>query len=101
MADLKVRPLHEKLARYMDLKAFDAVKVGKEQAERLKSRREINTKRARAAVRFFLIPENLARLNAQASAMSAREGQDPQGLEAQPASAVPQADAHTQSESHS
>jgi len=36
-----------------------------------------------------------------ASAMSAREGQDPQGLEAQPASAVPQADAHTQSESHS
>lgn len=36
-----------------------------------------------------------------ASAMSAREGQDPQGLEAQPASAVPHAFAPTQSESHS
>lgn len=51
------------LARYMDTKAFTAVNVGKEQAERLKVRREIATKRARAAIRFFEKPENFARLS--------------------------------------
>jgi len=61
------KQLHAHLARYMDAKAFEAVKVGKEQAEKLKIRREIATKRARTAVRFFLKPENLARLNAQAA----------------------------------
>ena len=67
------KQLHACLARYMDLKAFDAKKVGKEQAEALKVRREIATKRARAAVRFFMKSENLARLNAQAAA-AARSG---------------------------
>ena len=61
------KQLHAQLARYMDAKAFEAVKVGKEQAEKLKVRREIATKRARTAVRFLLKPENLARLNAQAA----------------------------------
>lgn len=56
------RTLVENLARYMDLKAFDARKVGKEQAERLKARREISMKRAKAAVRFFEKPENFERL---------------------------------------
>ena len=53
------------LARYMDTKAFTAVRVGKEQADRLKVRREIATKRARAAIRFFEKPENFARLQAR------------------------------------
>lgn len=57
------KQLHAQLARYMDLKAFDAKKVGKEQAEKLKVRREIATKRARTAIRFFMKPENLDRLN--------------------------------------
>ncbi len=60
MSDEKT--LHACLARYMDLKAFDAKKVGKEQAARMKVRREIANKRARAAIRFFKKPENLARL---------------------------------------
>lgn len=59
------KQLSAQLARYMDLKAFDAKKVGKEQAERLKIRREIATKRARAAIRFFMKPENMERLNRQ------------------------------------
>lgn len=53
------------LARYMDTKAFTAVRVGKEQAARLKVRREIATKRARAAIRFFEKPENFARLQSR------------------------------------
>lgn len=51
------------LARYMDLKAFTAKKIGKEQAERLKVRREIAMTRAKACLRFFKKPENLAWLN--------------------------------------
>lgn len=62
----KHRSLRDGLARFMDLKAFDAKRVGKEQAERLKNRREIATKRADAAIRFFLKPDNLAALNARA-----------------------------------
>ncbi|MGJ3630188.1 hypothetical protein AB5I41_31330 [Sphingomonas sp. MMS24-JH45] len=60
----------------MDLKAFDAKKVGKEQAERLKVRREIADKKARAAVRFFMKPDNNERLNRQYAAA----GNDPQAL---------------------
>jgi hypothetical protein len=61
----KQRTLSEGLARYMDTKAFDAVRVGKAQAERLKSRRDIANKRAKAAIRFFEKPENFARLQAR------------------------------------
>jgi len=67
------KQLHAQLARYMDLKAFDAKRIGKEQAERLKARREIATKRARAAIRFFMIPENLERLTAQSLAARQQE----------------------------
>lgn len=56
------------LARYMDTKAFTAKKIGKEQAERMKVRREIATKRARAAIRFFEKPDNFARLSARIEA---------------------------------
>ena len=70
------KQLHAQLARYMDLKAFNAKKVGKEQAERLKARREIATKKARAAVRFFMKPDNNERLNRQYAAA----GNDPQAL---------------------
>ena len=56
------RTMREGLARYMDMKAFDAKRVGKEQAEKLKTRREIALKRADAAIRFFLKDDNLARL---------------------------------------
>ncbi|MGW8135396.1 hypothetical protein ACWGNZ_07130 [Sphingomonas zeae] len=59
------RTLAEGLARYMDTKAFDAVRVGKEQAERLRARRDIANKRAKAAIRFFEKPENFARLQAR------------------------------------
>ena len=50
------------LARDMDLKSVDAKRVDKEQAEKLKNRREIALKRADAAIRFFLKDDNLARL---------------------------------------
>ena len=70
MSDEKQKQLSAQLARYMDLKAFDAKRVGKEQAERLKARREIANKRAKAAIRFFMIPENLERLNRQAALKS-------------------------------
>lgn len=56
------KTLKAKLARYMDPKAFEAKKVGKEQAERLRARREIAMKRADAAIRFFLKDDNLAAL---------------------------------------
>lgn len=56
------RTLKESLARYMDNKAFVAKAVGKEQAARLKVRREIALKRAGAAIRFFSKPTNLAHL---------------------------------------
>lgn len=85
------KQLHAKLARYMDLKAFDAKKVGKEQAAALKVRREIATKRARAALRFFLIPDNLARLNAHAARdRDAGLAGDPQGLHSEGAAARPE-----------
>ena len=57
--------LYAQLARYMGLKAFDAKRVGKEQAERLKARREVANKRAKAAIRFFGKPGNIERLAAQ------------------------------------
>lgn len=56
------RTLAEGLARYMDTKAFVAERVGREQAERLRVRRGIALKRARAAIRFFEKPENFVRL---------------------------------------
>ena len=64
------KQLSAELARYMDLPAFTAKKIGKKRAETMKFRREIATKRARAAIRFFSMPENLARLTAQVAAKS-------------------------------
>jgi len=74
----KDKQLSAKLARYMDLKAFDAKRVGKEQAEKLKARREIANKRAKAAIRFFMIPENIERLNRQFAERDCKSGYDAQ-----------------------
>lgn len=71
MDDQPEKQLHACLARYMDTKAFTAKNIGKEQAERMKVRREIATKRARAAIRFFKKPENFARLERQVAAEQA------------------------------
>ena len=57
------RTLVEDLARYMDNTAFTAKRIGKERAAKMKDRREIAMKRARASVRFFLKPENRERLD--------------------------------------
>lgn len=58
------RTLVEDLARYMDLEAFIAKRVGRERREKYKARREIAMKRARACVRFLKKPENRLRLDA-------------------------------------
>lgn len=65
MAEQPEKQLHACLARYMDTEAFTAKKIGKARAERMKVRREIATKRARAAIRFFKKAENFARLQRQ------------------------------------
>ena len=61
------------LARYMDPAAFTTTipplvkhtckNVSRVEAEKLRVRREIANKRARAAIRFFEKPENFARLS--------------------------------------
>jgi hypothetical protein len=67
------KTLKEKLARFMDPKAFMAKRVGKEQAERLKARREIATRRADASIRFFMKDENFAALQHRISTTAASE----------------------------
>ena len=69
------KQLKAKLARFTDREAFEPVEnrikhtcpnVGKAEHDKRKARREIALKRADAAIRFFLKPENLALLNARA-----------------------------------
>lgn len=52
------KTMKERLARFMDMKAFTAKRVGKAQAEALAARRQIAMKRANAAIDFFKKPEN-------------------------------------------
>jgi hypothetical protein len=66
------RTLVEDLARYMDLEAFIAKRVGAERREKYKARREIAMKRARACVRFLKRPENRARLDAYVGPLAER-----------------------------
>lgn len=68
----RVRTLREDLARYIDNEAFVARRVGKERAEHLANRRRHALKRATAAVRFFLKPENRARLEEAAARHSGK-----------------------------
>lgn len=56
------RTLVEDLARYIDNEAFVAKRIGKEKAEHMRKRRDNATKRAKAAIRFFKMPENRERL---------------------------------------
>jgi hypothetical protein len=74
---MTAKVLKAQLARFMDPGAFrdsvpESVKgtspvYGKALHDRLKVRREISLKRADAAIRFFLKPDNLAALNTRAA----------------------------------
>jgi hypothetical protein len=80
------KTLRQSLARYMDPEAFkesvpDAMKftcknVARVRHDKLKVRRDIADKRAGAAIRFFLMPENRARLEAVVAPVEAA-AQDP------------------------
>jgi hypothetical protein len=70
---VSAKSLKDGLARFMDLKAFEAKRVGKEQAERLRVRREIANERAAAAIRFFEKPENFERLKARVAKAEGRD----------------------------
>jgi hypothetical protein len=59
----KRKQLHAALARYIDPRAFTSGKVDAETAEKLKFRRKIANDRAKAVLRFFAKPDNLAWLN--------------------------------------
>lgn len=80
------RTMKADLARFMDPQAFEPVpqRVGKAKAKAMhdarKIRREIATKRADAAIRFFLKPGAIDRLTYRAT---------------NPAASQPQAEAHT------
>lgn len=56
------KSLKERLARFTDLEAFAAKRVGKERREALRLRRRFAMKRADAAIRFFMKDENFALL---------------------------------------
>lgn len=58
------RTLREDLARYLDLEAFIAKRVGREKGMKLAERRKFALKRAACAIRFFKKEENRARLDA-------------------------------------
>lgn len=80
---VRERSLKESLARFMDPQAFRegvpaSVKfTSKEQGrvvhDKLKVRREIAMKRAEAAIRFFMKPENRERLDHRAATLRASE----------------------------